>query len=262
MNDLILKELLDKVSQLTERISKLENFFYSNSNANSVINFEAQPLKTLQVEENIKSSLVQANSIKSETLEIGKQNETHLSINNFEGGFGFSTSNDDKGPSFTIYNDQILLRSRPLVFAQNSREGANRYGIHFKPYYVAILANGFEGLRVKANYAEVEIVKNITSQSDMALKTNISKLSNVLKKLKNINGVYFNWKDQLAKGVDKKQIGLIAQEVEEQFPELISTSVEGYKTLDYSKFCAVLLEAIKELSDKYEILEKQSEKLS
>ncbi len=44
-----------------------------------------------------------------------------------------------------------------------------------------------------------------------------------------------------------KQIGLIAQEVEKVFPELVSTDSEGYKSIAYGKLTAVLIEAIKEL---------------
>ncbi|MBT8420744.1 MAG: tail fiber domain-containing protein [Gammaproteobacteria bacterium] len=42
-----------------------------------------------------------------------------------------------------------------------------------------------------------------------------------------------------------RQIGVIAQELEKEFPELVSTDNEGYKSVAYSKLTAVLIEAIK-----------------
>jgi septal ring factor EnvC (AmiA/AmiB activator) len=43
-----------------------------------------------------------------------------------------------------------------------------------------------------------------------------------------------------------RQIGVIAQEVEKVFPELVTTSDRGYKMVDYSKFTPVIIEAMKE----------------
>ncbi len=43
-----------------------------------------------------------------------------------------------------------------------------------------------------------------------------------------------------------RQVGLIAQEVEEVLPEAVGKSPDGYKTVDYEKLVPVLVEAIKE----------------
>ena len=45
------------------------------------------------------------------------------------------------------------------------------------------------------------------------------------------------------------QIGVIAQEVEKLFPEMVYTDEEGYKSVDYSRLTPVLIEAVKELSE-------------
>jgi len=44
----------------------------------------------------------------------------------------------------------------------------------------------------------------------------------------------------------EKQIGVIAQEVEAIYPELVSTDENGYKSVSYEKFTPILIEAIKE----------------
>lgn len=52
------------------------------------------------------------------------------------------------------------------------------------------------------------------------------------------------------KGDDKEQIGMIAQEVEEWFPEIVTTDEDGYKSLDYSRLTVICLRLIKDLYDK------------
>lgn len=54
------------------------------------------------------------------------------------------------------------------------------------------------------------------------------------------------------KNDDKEQIGMIAQEVEEFFPEIISTDKEGYKSIDYSKLTVICLRILKDLVKKIE----------
>ena len=63
--------------------------------------------------------------------------------------------------------------------------------------------------------------------------------------------IIYTLKDQT-----KEQIGLIAQEVEEFFPEVINTDAEGYKSLDYAKLVVVCLKLIKDLSSRISKLEK------
>lgn len=52
------------------------------------------------------------------------------------------------------------------------------------------------------------------------------------------------------KGDDKEQIGMIAQEVEKWFPEIVMTNEDGYKSLDYSRLTVICLRLIKDLYDK------------
>ena len=89
----------------------------------------------------------------------------------------------------------------------------------------------------------------INELSDRRYKKNIEVLTQALDKVEKLRGVSYDWKTEEFpnKNFDKKhQIGLIAQELELVFPELVNTDVEGYKSVDYSKLVAVLIEAIKE----------------
>jgi hypothetical protein len=67
--------------------------------------------------------------------------------------------------------------------------------------------------------------------------------------LQSIHGIYYNWDNEKFKDKnfgDDRQIGFSAQELELQYPEMVKTDAEGYKTVDYSKLTPVLVEAIKE----------------
>ncbi len=91
--------------------------------------------------------------------------------------------------------------------------------------------------------------------SDKRYKDNIVNISNPLDKLSKINGVSFNWNEISHKETGKKDIGVIAQEIEEVLPEIVETRDNGYKAVDYPKLTALLIEAVKELSDKVKKLE-------
>ena len=99
----------------------------------------------------------------------------------------------------------------------------------------------------------------LVQTSDLRLKDNIADLSGSLDKTLKLRGVSYNWKDQSKS--QEKQIGLIAQEVEEVYPEFVQTDEEGMKAVNYAQMNAVLIEAIKELNDKVESLESENLKL-
>jgi hypothetical protein len=85
------------------------------------------------------------------------------------------------------------------------------------------------------------------STSDVKLKDNISAIESPIEKISKINGVSFNWNDkQSAHEVGKKDYGVIAQEVEDILPELVTTRDNGYKAVYYEKLVPLLIESIKE----------------
>lgn len=49
-------------------------------------------------------------------------------------------------------------------------------------------------------------------------------------------------------------LGVVAQEIEKVFPELVATRDTGYKAVKYEKLVAVLIQAVKELNEKVEKL--------
>lgn len=95
----------------------------------------------------------------------------------------------------------------------------------------------------------------IVHMSDVRLKKDISTLSNALVGVMQLRGVGFRWKDEDKDAEMRPQVGVIAQEVERIFPELVVTNSKGYKAVAYSKLTPVLIEAVKELKAEKDALE-------
>ncbi|NEQ78914.1 MAG: tail fiber domain-containing protein [Moorea sp. SIO2I5] len=103
---------------------------------------------------------------------------------------------------------------------------------------------------------KIRTTDGVLTTSDATLKENVKPLKNGLKKILGLRGVSYQWKDE-QNATGETQIGLVAQEVEEVFPELVSTDSQGMKSLSYSKLIAPLIEAIKEQNKKISELAKQ-----
>ncbi len=88
--------------------------------------------------------------------------------------------------------------------------------------------------------------------SDRNLKKNITPLSGSLEKILALSGYSFDWKS-----TGTKDIGVIAQEVETVFPELVHTNSEGIKSVEYGNLIAPLIEAMKTQQKEIESLKSE-----
>ncbi len=87
--------------------------------------------------------------------------------------------------------------------------------------------------------------------SDRRYKENIQPLDNAFDNILKIQGVSYDWIDKQAFN-DKHQIGLIAQDLEQVYPEVVRTDEKtGYKSVMYDKLVAPLIEAFKTLASKF-----------
>ena len=98
----------------------------------------------------------------------------------------------------------------------------------------------------------LSVTDDITAfwSSDERLKDNITKIDNPLDKVLSISGNTFDWNEKSNKS--GHDVGLIAQEIEKVLPEAVTTRDNGYLAVDYHKVVPLLVEAVKELSDKVE----------
>tara|TARA_E500000331_G_scaffold358220_1_gene423479 strand:+ start:9624 stop:12086 length:2463 start_codon:yes stop_codon:yes gene_type:complete len=84
---------------------------------------------------------------------------------------------------------------------------------------------------------------NVTAYSDINLKKEIKPIKNALDKVCKINGVTFQRADL---ETQSRFAGVIAQEVEQVLPEVVSTDEQGFKSVAYGNLVGLLVEAIKE----------------
>lgn len=91
-------------------------------------------------------------------------------------------------------------------------------------------------------------------ESDIRLKSDIAPLKHTLDQICNIPTVEFNMHD-------KHQIGTIAQDLENNFAEIVNTDSDGMKSVDYCMLGVVAIEGIKLLRQEIEDLKKQTQEL-
>ncbi len=102
--------------------------------------------------------------------------------------------------------------------------------------------------------------KNTYFPSDRRLKTNIETLSDVLDKINQIRGVRFEYKDQTKYATGPK-IGVIAQELQKVYPELVTEGADGFLKVDYTQLTGILLQAVKEQQKEIDILKQQMQRV-
>lgn len=91
-------------------------------------------------------------------------------------------------------------------------------------------------------------------QSDVRLKSNIAPLNHTLDQICNIPTVEFDMHD-------KHQIGTVAQDLENNFAEIVNTDSDGMKSVDYCMLGVVAIEGVKLLRQEIEDLKKQIQEL-
>jgi hypothetical protein len=93
-----------------------------------------------------------------------------------------------------------------------------------------------------------------TTSSDSRLKDNVKTLNNAVELVSSLRGVSYD-KD------GRRQIGVIAQEIEQHLPEVVETGDDGFKSVAYGNVVGLLIEAIKEQQQTIKELTTRLEKL-
>jgi hypothetical protein len=115
--------------------------------------------------------------------------------------------------------------------------------------YHAVLSSQAASLEVLLDVYAAIMADSFTSASDARLKKNIVTLNGALDNLQTLRGVYHDWNDPNQS--EDRQIGVIAQEIQEVYPELVTVGGNGFLSVNYPKLTAVLLQSIKELHVKH-----------
>jgi hypothetical protein len=124
------------------------------------------------------------------------------------------------------------------------------------------------GTAASGTTGEIRATNDVTAfySSDVSLKENIINIPDPLDAIKKLNGVLFDWKKSYIdkRGgedgyfVRKRDVGVIAQEVEKVLPEAVAQRSDGIKAVKYDRLTCLLIEAVKVLSDKVEKLNKEN----
>lgn len=149
-----------------------------------------------------------------------------------------------------------IVHDNEFNFASNSI--GNYVWINYRSRYDAVtsakavyVGNGQAG--ADGAYGAVH-ASGFFKESDIRLKSNIVPLNHTLDQICNIPTVEFDMHD-------KHQIGTVAQDLENNFAEIVNTDSDGMKSVDYCMLGVVAVEGIKLLKQEIEDLKKQVQEL-
>ncbi len=183
---------------------------------------------------------------------------------------------------FTPYNDasgSTGISANPNGWSAIDPNGS-RFIITVRPEDVSSSKNILDIERIDTWQHMMELYADGTMRlngvyyaSDSLLKKDVETIPMLINKLKKVHGVYYKWKDPLQD--PGRQIGIIAQDIEAVFPEIVKVidnplcsqkfsngcTPLKVKAIDYAKLSAVALQGIKELAETVEQLEQRILKL-
>jgi hypothetical protein len=193
---------------------------------------------------------VQKRKLSSEIFGSNAFTSTTIPTNNNQltNGAGYITSFD-----ITTQTDSKYLRSNAtdtasgvITFSNSTSSTSKTNG--------AVIVTGGVGISGALN-----VGGDVTAfaSSDERFKDLITPIENPNEKIKLLSGNTFVWNDKHEIYKGKKDIGVIAQEVEKVLPEIVETREDGYKAVKYEKIVALLIESNKELIKRVEELESK-----
>jgi len=181
----------------------------------------------------------------------GSNNETgnyNVIIGQFAGGEGETCSHNVFVGAFSgknaVGDSNVFIGN----YAGFNEAGSNKLYIENSNSSSPLVYGDFNSDEITIN-GDLTVTGTITELSDRRYKTEIEPVKNVMQKIQAINAVYYKWDKEKHPDLvvsDEREIGVIAQDVEKVFPELVKTDDKGFKSVNYSKLSAVLLQVVKE----------------
>jgi len=174
---------------------------------------------------------------------------------------GGATAGDD---AFLRIGIQNTTGTTGVYFGDSTTATVGRVNYEHSDDSIRIWANSQENVRVEADgdlQVRGDVVAYSTVPSDERLKDNIEVVESALDKVKQLRGVTFTYKEN-----GKEAAGVIAQDVEKVLPEAViekelpfkSDDGKKYKVVQYDALHALMIEAIKELSDEVARLKRDN----
>jgi hypothetical protein len=182
------------------------------------------------------TSITTNTGLSTNTSAAGAVTITNTGVTSITAGTGIGISGGTGGVTISI-----------------GQEVATTSNVRFGSIGVGTTASGVSG--------EIRATGDITAfySSDIRLKENIQPIQNALEKVESISGNTYDWKEGFEEMHSHKgnDVGVIAQEIEEILPQIVTNRDNGYKAVNYEKIIPLLIEAIKELSAKVKELESK-----
>lgn len=221
------------------------NFNQGNCSSLTIGGNDAATTKDLQSYLPLKGGKLTGNLVLASSASIAGEQDDPISINITSDSIGINKSSN------TICN----INSSGRIWATG--------GVYISSTSKLNIGSSALGVTTSGNTTILTVDSSITAQGDIQapafyetsdirkkdIKSDISidKCYDLLDKCQTI---VYTLKDS-----NKEQVGLIAQEVEEFFPEIVCTDNEGFKTLDYSRLTVICLKLIKDLISRIKKLE-------
>jgi hypothetical protein len=203
------------------------------------------------------TGLVELGDVATPTLRL------HSNTNNIANGatlqfrendlnYGWNLRHNNGGTEGGVANDRLVLErlnGAGAVAVMSWDQGTGNVGIGTVNPAYKLDVNGV----IRAN--------NVAVTSDQRFKTNVRPIGSALAAVLALRGVRYEWN---ALGVQHGgvagagQVGVIAQELEKVYPELVSTDAQGYKAVNYAQLTPVLIEALKEQHAQIEALKAEA----
>ena len=181
---------------------------------------------------------------------------TGITSSQVTSALGFTPYSNSNPSGFTT-NTGTTTASNTQTFTNKSgniSQWTNNSG------YTTYTSNQATNTNSTVQFAEVRSTGDVIAyySSDFALKENINPISNALDKVSQLGGYNFDWKDthlETRGGLDdmfvkKSDVGIIAQEVQKVLPEAVGKREDGTLGVRYELLVPLLVESIKELSEK------------
>ena len=181
-----------------------------------------------------------------------------------DGNYGMTLS----GTAFRLENDRRRNSSTTDIYTGNTHD----FTFYDASVGIRWYTAGAEDMRLQDNgtlHVDGDVIAYSSTISDQTFKDDVVTIDNAIDKVKKLRGVEYTWNSGYRKG--KRDIGLIAQEVEEVLPEIVhehemplmedAEAGKTYKTVDYEKMVGVLIEAMKEQQSQIDSLKAEVELL-
>ena len=202
--------------------------------------------------------------ISNDTIGFSTGGSLALTIANNDATFAGNMTVSSSSSKNVIVNSSDNASWRGLVIG--GAGGTARAGMQLLPNSGEIKIGGYFGTNdeypviysdgvvamtfgIGGNATNVTVAGTLTENSDISLKENIKPLESQLEIVDKLNPISYN-----KIGLDKNEIGFIAQEVEKLIPELVSENKDGLKSLSYARITTVLVKAIQELKAEIDVL--------